>query len=120
MVLEEDGDSSTVRVTNEEALQRPKGERNILHAIQRRKDYWHGHNLRRNNLLKHVIETKTWGFCVQIFCSKLWLFVKEEYFTAPTEYTAANLFVKAATCFGHTPSSSVRGIQMEIFSDRAI
>jgi len=62
-VLEEGGDRSTVRVTNEEALQRLKEERNILHTIQRRKDYWHDHNLRRNYLLKHVIETRTWGLC---------------------------------------------------------
>ena len=74
----EDGGSSAVRVTNEEALQRPKEERNILHKIQGRKDYWHGHSLRRKCLLKHVIETKTWGFCVKLFCSKLCLCVKEE------------------------------------------
>ena len=98
-MLEEDGDSWTDRVTNKEALQRPKEKRNILHKIQRRKDYCHGPNMHRNCLLKHVIETKTWGFCVKLFCSKLWLCAKEEYCTVPTEYctvpteyTAANLF----------------------------
>jgi hypothetical protein len=62
MLLEEDGDSSTVRMANEEAVQRPKEKRNILHTTQRRKEEWHGHNWRRDYLLKHVIETKTWGF----------------------------------------------------------
>jgi hypothetical protein len=41
---------------NEEVLHRVKEERNILHTIQRRKDNWIGHILRRNCLLKHVIE----------------------------------------------------------------
>jgi hypothetical protein len=36
-------------------------ERNILHAIKRRKANWIGHNLRRNCLLKHVIEGKLEG-----------------------------------------------------------
>jgi hypothetical protein len=33
-----------------------KEERNILHTIKRRKANWIGHILRRNCLLKHVIE----------------------------------------------------------------
>jgi hypothetical protein len=36
-------------------------ERNILHTIKRRKAYWIGHILRRNCLLKHVIEGKLEG-----------------------------------------------------------
>jgi hypothetical protein len=45
-------------VRNEEVLLRVKEERNILHTIKRRKDNWIGHILRRNCLLKHVIEVK--------------------------------------------------------------
>jgi hypothetical protein len=38
-----------------------KEERNILHTIKRRKANWIGHILRRNCLLKHVIEGKLEG-----------------------------------------------------------
>jgi hypothetical protein len=38
-----------------------KEERNIVHAIKRRKANWIGHILRRNCLLKHVIEGKVEG-----------------------------------------------------------
>jgi hypothetical protein len=38
---------------------RAKGERNILHTTKGRKVNWIGHILRRNCLLKHVIEGKT-------------------------------------------------------------
>jgi hypothetical protein len=41
-----------------EVLHRVRVERNILHAIERRKVKWIGHVLRRNCLLKHVIEGK--------------------------------------------------------------
>jgi hypothetical protein len=51
----------TDRVSNEEVLRRVKEERNILHTIKRRKANWIGHNLRRNCLLKHVIEGKLEG-----------------------------------------------------------
>jgi hypothetical protein len=37
-------------------LYRVKEERNILHTIKRRKANWIGHILRRNCLLKHMIE----------------------------------------------------------------
>jgi hypothetical protein len=37
---------------------RVKEERNIVHTIKRRKANWIGHILRRNCLLKHVIEGK--------------------------------------------------------------
>jgi hypothetical protein len=40
---------------------RVKEERNILHTIKRRKANWIGHILRRNCLLKHVIEEKLEG-----------------------------------------------------------
>jgi hypothetical protein len=36
-------------------------ERNILHTIRRRKTNWTGHVLRRNYLLKHIIEGKIRG-----------------------------------------------------------
>jgi hypothetical protein len=41
---------------NEELLLRVNKDRNILHRIERRKANWTGHILRRNCLLKHVIE----------------------------------------------------------------
>jgi hypothetical protein len=53
--------SWTYRVRNEEVLHRVKKERNILHAAKRRKANWIGHILRRNCLLKHVIDGKVEG-----------------------------------------------------------
>jgi hypothetical protein len=53
--------SWTNRVRNEEVLHRVKEERNIVHTIKRRKANWIGHSLRRNCLLKHVIEGKLEG-----------------------------------------------------------
>jgi hypothetical protein len=53
--------SWTDRVRNEEVLQKVKKERNIVHTIKRRKANWIGHILRRNCLLKHVIEGKLEG-----------------------------------------------------------
>jgi hypothetical protein len=49
------------RVRNEEVLQRVKEERNILQTVKRRKANWIGHILRRNCLLKHVIQGKVEG-----------------------------------------------------------
>jgi hypothetical protein len=46
-------------VRNEDILHRVKEERNILQAIKIRKGKWIGHILRRNCLLKCVIEGKT-------------------------------------------------------------
>jgi hypothetical protein len=48
-------------VRNEEVLHRVKEERNIIPTIKRRKVNWLGHILRRNCLLKHVIEGKLEG-----------------------------------------------------------
>jgi len=45
-------------VTNEEVLLRVNERRNILHEIRKRKANWIGHILRRNYLLKQVIEGK--------------------------------------------------------------
>jgi len=45
----------TDREKNKEVLDRVKGERNILHAVKRRKANWIGHILRRNCLLKKTI-----------------------------------------------------------------
>jgi alpha-D-ribose 1-methylphosphonate 5-triphosphate synthase subunit PhnL len=42
-------------------MHRVKEERNIVHTIKRRKVNWIGHILRRNCLLKHVIEGKLEG-----------------------------------------------------------
>jgi len=51
----------TDRVKNEEVLHRVKEDRNMLPAIYRRKANWIGHILRRNCLLKRVIEGKIEG-----------------------------------------------------------
>jgi len=53
--------SWTDRIRSEEALQRANEERNILQTIKRRKDKWIGHILRRNCLLKHIIEGRIEG-----------------------------------------------------------
>jgi hypothetical protein len=53
--------SWTDRVRNEAVLQRVEEERNILNTIKRWKANWIGHILRRNCLLKHVIEGKLEG-----------------------------------------------------------
>jgi hypothetical protein len=50
--------SWTDLVRNEEVSHRVKEGRNIVHTIKRRKANWIGHILRRNCLLKHVIEGK--------------------------------------------------------------
>ena len=46
---------------NEEVLQGVREQRNILRIIKRRKANWIGHILRRNRLLKCVIEGKIEG-----------------------------------------------------------
>jgi hypothetical protein len=48
-------------VRNEEVLLRVKEQRNILHEISKRKVNWIGHILRRNCLLRQVIEGKIKG-----------------------------------------------------------
>jgi hypothetical protein len=48
--------SWTDRVKNEEVLLRVNEQRNMLHEIRKRKANWIGHILRRNCLLKQVIE----------------------------------------------------------------
>jgi len=44
-----------------EVLYRVKEERNIVHAIKRRKGKWIGHRLRRNCLLRYVNEETMGG-----------------------------------------------------------
>ena len=53
--------SWTDHVRNEDVLIRVNEQRNILHEIRKRKDNWIGHILRRNCLLKQVIEGKIKG-----------------------------------------------------------
>jgi len=53
--------SWTDHVRNEEVLLRVNEQRNILHEIRKRKADWIGHILRRNRLLKRVIEGKIKG-----------------------------------------------------------
>jgi hypothetical protein len=48
--------SWTDHVRNEEVLLRVKEQKNILHEIGKRKANWIGHILRRNCLLRQVIE----------------------------------------------------------------
>jgi hypothetical protein len=54
--------SWTDHVRNEEALLRIKEQRNILHEISKRKANWIGHILRRNCLLRRVIDGKVKGW----------------------------------------------------------
>jgi hypothetical protein len=51
--------SWTDRVRNEEVLLGVNEQTNILHEIRKRKAIWIGHILRRNCVLKQVIEGKT-------------------------------------------------------------
>jgi hypothetical protein len=51
----------TVYVRYEEVLLRVKEQRNILHEISKLKANWIGHILRRNCLLRQVIEGKMKG-----------------------------------------------------------
>jgi len=53
--------SWTDHVRNEEALLTVNEQRNILHEISKRKANWIGHILRRNCLLKQVIEGEIKG-----------------------------------------------------------
>ena len=53
--------SWTDHVRKEEMLLRVNEQRNILHEIRKRKANWIGHILRRNCLLKQVIEGKIKG-----------------------------------------------------------
>ena len=53
--------SWTDHISNEIVLLRVTEQRNILHEISKRKANWFGHNLRRNRLLKQVIEGKING-----------------------------------------------------------
>jgi len=53
--------SCTDHVRNEEVLLRVNEQRNILHEMRKRKANWIGHILRRNFLLKQVIEGKIKG-----------------------------------------------------------
>jgi hypothetical protein len=53
--------SWTDHVRNEEVLLRVKEQRNILHETGKRKANWIGHILRRNCLLRQIIEGKIKG-----------------------------------------------------------
>ena len=53
--------SWTDHVRNEEVLLQVNEQRNILHAIRKRKANWIGYILRRNCLLNQVIEGKIKG-----------------------------------------------------------
>jgi hypothetical protein len=54
--------SWTDHVRNEEVLLRVREQRNILHEIRKRKANWIGHILRRNCLLKEVMQGKIKGW----------------------------------------------------------
>jgi len=53
--------SWTDHVRNEEMILRVNEQRNILHEIRKRKANWIGHILRRNCILKQVVEGKIKG-----------------------------------------------------------
>ena len=53
--------SWTECVRSGEVLHRVEGKRNILRTIKGRNANWIGHILRRNCLLKHIIQGKTEG-----------------------------------------------------------
>jgi len=53
--------SWTDHVRNEDVLLRVNEQRNILHETRKRKANWIGHILRRNCLLKQVVEGKIKG-----------------------------------------------------------
>ena len=53
--------SWTDHVRNEEVLLQVNEQKNILHAIRKRKANWIGHISRRNSLIKQVIEGKIKG-----------------------------------------------------------
>ena len=53
--------SWTDHVRNEEVSLRVDEQRNMLHEIRKRKANWIGHILRRNCLLKQVMERKIKG-----------------------------------------------------------
>jgi len=96
----------TNRVKNEQVLRRVREERNVLHKLKRRRTSWIGHSLRRNCLIKHVIEgkidekrTRVWRseqllddpkekitywiwkrkHCIALFCRKLWTYHKTDH-----------------------------------------
>jgi hypothetical protein len=53
--------SWTDHVRNEEVLHTAKEKTGILHPIKRKKANWTGHILRRNCLLRYIIDGKTYG-----------------------------------------------------------
>jgi hypothetical protein len=57
-VLDKNGED---HVRNEDVLLRVNEQRNILHEIRKRKANWIGHILRKNCILKQVIEGKIKG-----------------------------------------------------------
>jgi hypothetical protein len=64
-------------VRNEKVLHRFKEERNIPHTIKRRNANWIGHILRRNCILKHVIEGETRGRKNMEDVSSYWMTLRE-------------------------------------------
>jgi hypothetical protein len=61
-VLEKDGeDQLDNHARNEDVLLRVQEQRNILHEISKREANWIGHILRRNCILRQVIEGKIEG-----------------------------------------------------------
>jgi hypothetical protein len=61
VVLEKDREDELDRSCEKWNTERVRKERNILHTVKRKKVNWIGHILRRNCLLKHVIERKIKG-----------------------------------------------------------
>ena len=60
-MLKTDGEDHLDRFHEKYVLHKVKEETSILHITKRRKTNWIGHILRRNCLLKHVVEQKVEG-----------------------------------------------------------
>jgi hypothetical protein len=60
MVLEKAGDQLERSCINEEVLERVQEQKNVLHTIKRKAN-WIGHILRRNCVLKQIVERKVEG-----------------------------------------------------------
>ena len=60
-MLQNDEDYLHQSLKSEEVIRKISKERNTVHAVNRRQDNWFGHFLRRNCLVKDLIEGKIEG-----------------------------------------------------------
>jgi hypothetical protein len=95
-------DHWTDHVRNEEVREKVKEQRNILQTIKRKKSNWIGHILRRNCLLKHVIEGKIKGRKEVTRTQGRRTFRKKRRYWKLKENTRSH-FVKNSVCRGYGP-----------------